>query len=77
MKEELFKEITNRLYKSLKKGVVGNYIVKGNGYNFKVNISESGYINLIHSDKYFNEINKICNAIPYLIYIKQNKIKIR
>lgn len=77
MEEELFREITNRLYKSLSKGIIGNYNVKGNGYNFRINISESGYIKLIHSDKYFNEINKICNAIPYLIYIKKNKIKMK
>lgn len=77
MKEELFIEITNRLYKSLAKGIIGNYNVKGNGYNFKINISESGYINLIHSDNYFNEINKICNAIPYLIYLRQHKIKMK
>lgn len=75
MKTDTFKEITNRLYKAYVLDCKGDFNVKGEGYSFKVNISENKDIHLISvSNGEFNAIRKICMAIPYLYYCKRNNI---
>lgn len=72
MEKNVFKEITNRLYKCYRQGNKGNFRVQGNGYDFKIFVSENMTINLLESKDDFNVIKKICDAIPYLYYIRHN-----